>query len=76
MPWVRLHAIKDYLDMLLIMDKYPKLWNETPFTQANYNKYWNIDVFYSLAITSDGQQGTPTEAYVTAAKNADDWTEK
>ncbi len=57
-------------------DKYPKLWNETPFTQANYNKYWNIDVFYSLAITSDGQQGTPTEAYVTAAKNAGDWIEK
>lgn len=25
MPWVRLHAIKDYLDMVLIMDKYPKL---------------------------------------------------
>ena len=25
MPWVRLHAIKDYLDMLLIMKKYPKL---------------------------------------------------
>lgn len=24
-PWVRLHAVKDYLDMLLIMDKYPKL---------------------------------------------------
>jgi len=25
MPWVRLHAIKDYLDMLLIMEKFPKL---------------------------------------------------
>lgn len=25
MPWVRLHAIKDYLDMLLIMEKYPRL---------------------------------------------------
>lgn len=25
MPWARLHAIKDYLDMLLILDKYPKL---------------------------------------------------
>ena len=57
-------------------DKYPKLYNETPFTLANYNKYWNIDVFYSLAITSDGKQGTPTESYVTAAKNAEDWTEK
>lgn len=25
MPWVRMHAIKDYLDMLLIMDQYPSL---------------------------------------------------
>jgi len=25
MPWVRLHAVKDYLDMLLIMKKFPKL---------------------------------------------------
>ena len=25
MPWVRLHAIKDYLDMVLVLDKFPKL---------------------------------------------------
>ena len=25
MPWVRLHAVKDYLDMLKIMDNFPKL---------------------------------------------------
>ncbi|MFN8578329.1 MAG: glycoside hydrolase family 57 protein [Candidatus Sericytochromatia bacterium] len=25
MPWVRLHAIKDYLDMALILEKFPKL---------------------------------------------------
>ena len=25
MPWARLHAIKDYLDMLLLLDKFPKL---------------------------------------------------
>lgn len=25
MPWVRLHAIKDYLDMVLILEKYPKI---------------------------------------------------
>ena len=25
MPWVRLRAVKDYLDMLVIMDKFPKL---------------------------------------------------
>ena len=25
MPWARLHAVKDYLDMLLILEKYPKI---------------------------------------------------
>lgn len=25
MPWARLHAIKDYLDMLIILDKFPKI---------------------------------------------------
>ena len=25
MPWVRLHAIKDYLDMVLVLEKFPKL---------------------------------------------------
>ena len=25
MPWVRLHAVKDYLDMFLVLEKFPKL---------------------------------------------------
>lgn len=25
MPWVRLHAVKDYLDMVLLLEKFPKL---------------------------------------------------
>ena len=25
MPWSRLHAVKDYLDMVTILDKYPRL---------------------------------------------------
>ena len=25
MPWVRLHAVKDYLDMALVLEKFPKL---------------------------------------------------
>ena len=25
MPWARLHAVKDYLDMILFLDKFPKL---------------------------------------------------
>ena len=25
MPWARLHAVKDYLDMILILERFPKL---------------------------------------------------
>ena len=25
LPWVRLHGVKDYLDMVEILDKYPKI---------------------------------------------------
>lgn len=25
MPWVRLHAVKDYLDMLMLLEKFPKI---------------------------------------------------
>ena len=25
MPWARLHAVKDYLDMVLVLEKFPKL---------------------------------------------------
>ena len=57
-------------------DKYPTKWDETPFKLSNYGRYWSVDVSYSLAITSDGKKGTPTESYVTAAKNADDWKDQ
>ncbi|MCM8763535.1 MAG: glycoside hydrolase family 57 protein [Candidatus Omnitrophica bacterium] len=30
LPWVRLHGIKDYLDMLIILERYPKI-------KANFN---------------------------------------
>ena len=56
-------------------DKYPKLWNETPFTLENYGTYWSIEVSYSIAIKAEGsdQFGTPSESYVTAAPNEDAW---
>ena len=33
-----------------------------PFTKSNYNMYWNIDVYYTLAIN----QGYPAESFITA----------
>ncbi|MEI8377651.1 MAG: glycoside hydrolase family 57 protein [bacterium] len=42
MPWVRLHAIKDYLDMLLILDEFPKIkqtFNIVPLLIDQLNDY-------------------------------------
>ena len=43
MPWVRLHAIKDYLDMALILKDYPKI-KQT----FNLSIYYNIPKFRIL----------------------------
>jgi len=44
MPWVRLHAVKDYLSMVLILDKYPKIkqtFNIVPSLIDQLNDYSN-----------------------------------
>lgn len=57
MPWVRLRAIKDYLDMLLVMDKFPKLklnFNLVPLLVSSIYDYgYNgaHDIFSRLTIT-------------------------
>ena len=49
-----------------------------PFTVENYGKYWSIDVSYTLAIKPEGstEYGTPTESYVSAAKNENSWVDE
>lgn len=46
MPWVRLHAIKDYLDMLLLLDEFPKIrqtFNIVPLLIDQLDDYANND---------------------------------
>lgn len=46
MPWVRLHAIKDYLDMLLILDGFPKIkqtFNIVPLLMDQIEDYAHND---------------------------------
>ena len=52
-------------------DKYPTLWNTNPFTLANYNQLWAIEISYSLATRTDASAafGIPTESYYPAAMN-------
>lgn len=57
MPWVRLRAVKDYLDMLLVMDKFPGLklnFNLVPMLISSIYDYgYNEahDIFSRLTIT-------------------------
>ena len=59
-------------------DKYPSLWNETPFVVDNYGRYWTIEVYYTLSIKDPktGEWGTPSQNYVTAAKNEGSWQDQ
>lgn len=58
MPWVRLHAVKDYLDMLLIIDNFKKLklnFNLVPLlldTFIEYGEKEYHDIHSRLTITS------------------------
>ena len=57
MPWVRLRAIKDYLDMLLIVRKFPSLklnFNLVPMLLSSieeYSKNGAHDIYSRLTIT-------------------------
>lgn len=56
MPWIRLHAVKDYLDMLLISRKYKKLklnFNLVPVlldALINYGEYGYHDIHSRLTV--------------------------
>lgn len=58
MPWVRLHAVKDYLDMLLIMDKYKRLklnFNLVPVlldSLVDYGEKGYHDIHSRLTVTN------------------------
>ena len=58
MPWVRLHGVKDYLDMLLIMEKFEKLklnFNLSPCLLdaiINYGKNNYHDIHSRLTVTN------------------------
>ena len=51
----------------------PKQFNETPFTLENYGVYWVLEVSYTLSIKAGDEWGTPSESYVTVAKNEASW---
>ena len=55
LPWVRLHGVKDYYDMVSILKKYPNIkqnFNLVPSLLLQIEEYINgtTDIFYDLSI--------------------------
>lgn len=61
LPWVRLHGVKDYLDLILILERYPKLHqtvNLVPSLILQLEEYaagTAFDPYLSLTLTPDDQ---------------------
>jgi len=68
MPWVRLHGIKDYLDMLKVLERYPKIqltFNLVPslleqiedYTQRNIkDKFWELSYRPAAELTAQDKE--------------------
>ena len=61
LPWVRLHGTKDYLDLILILEKYPKLHQTVNLVPSlilqleDYAKGKAIDPYLAVALTPNDQ---------------------
>jgi alpha-amylase/alpha-mannosidase (GH57 family) len=65
LPWVRLHGTKDYLDLVLILERYPKLHQTVNLVPSlilqleDYAEGVAIDPYMALALTPDEQLTRP-----------------
>lgn len=70
MPWVRLHAVKDYLDMALFLEKYPKLklnFNIVPALLdaiIDYSKDGCHDIHSELSATDTNNISEEEKAFI------------
>ncbi|NES82764.1 MAG: glycoside hydrolase [Moorea sp. SIO2B7] len=70
LPWVRLHGTKDYLDLVLILEKYPKLHQTVNLVPSlilqleDYSAGTAIDPYLALAVTPDEQLGIEQRKFI------------
>lgn len=70
MPWVRLRAVKDYLDMLLVMEKFPNLklnFNLVPLLISSIYDYGynnSHDIYSRLTITPVEELSTDEKEFI------------
>jgi alpha-amylase/alpha-mannosidase (GH57 family) len=70
LPWVRLHGTKDYLDLVLILERYPKLHqtvNLVPSLILQLEEYaagGAIDPYLALTLTPEEQLNEQQKKYI------------
>jgi alpha-amylase/alpha-mannosidase (GH57 family) len=70
LPWVRLHGTKDYLDLVLMLERYPKLHqtvNLVPSLMLQLEDYAEgeaIDPYLALALTPEAQLQPKEKQYI------------
>ena len=70
LPWVRLHGTKDYLDLILILERYPKLHQTVNLVPSlilqleDYVAGTAIDPYLALALTPEDQLNSIQKQYI------------
>jgi alpha-amylase/alpha-mannosidase (GH57 family) len=70
LPWVRLHGTKDYLDLVLILEKYPKLHQTVNLVPSlilqleDYVAGVALDPYLELALTPEAQLTPAQKQYI------------
>jgi len=70
LPWVRLHGTKDYLDLVLILEKYPKLHQTVNLVPSlilqleDYVAGTAFDPYLELALTPENQLNEEQKKYI------------
>ncbi len=70
LPWVRLHGIKDYLDLVLLLERYPKLHQTVNLVPSlilqleDYIAGTALDPYLTLALTPTEQLGREQHQYI------------
>src|SRR5512147_1238796 len=70
MPWVRLHGVKDYLDLLLVLEEYPQLHqtvNLVPSLILQLEEYAQgkaIDPYMTLTLTPETKLTSPQKEQI------------
>lgn len=70
LPWVRLHGIKDYLDLVLLLERYPKLHQTVNLVPSlilqleDYVAGKALDPYLSVALTPAEQLGQEQHEFI------------